>query len=75
MSKEKTFEGVLVLNWKTGGMKIMKRGPSKVGPFEIPATTTVTMSFPVDIVLAASQDLELTADAGSVSGVVQGFIR
>jgi len=45
-----------------------------VGPFEINALTTVTMSFPLDIILAAAQNLELTVDAGSVSGIAQGFL-
>jgi len=46
-----------------------------VGPFEINALTTVTMSLPLDIIITVSEDLKITSDAGSVSGVVQGFIK
>jgi len=43
----KTFEGYLVLNWKTGAMRVLKRKSKKrANPFEILIRFTIEVELP-----------------------------
>lgn len=42
----KTFTGTLVLNYKTGGMKLLKRGQHKEGPSDIPVRISIEVVIP-----------------------------
>ena len=42
----KTFTGILVVNWKNGFMKFMKRRSKKLSLFEIPIEIKLKMNIP-----------------------------
>lgn len=43
---EKTYKGILILNWKSGEMRVLKRHKGKFAPFEIPVKLDITIELP-----------------------------
>jgi len=42
----KTFEGYLVVNWKTGHMKVTKKKPKRDNQFHIPIKFSINVNMP-----------------------------
>ena len=43
---QRIFKGKLLLNWKTGGMRLFKRLAVKHGPWEIPVELNIVVQTP-----------------------------
>ncbi|MBC7219133.1 MAG: hypothetical protein H5T49_03245 [Hadesarchaea archaeon] len=50
----KTFAGYLVLNWKTGAIKVLKRRSKRTNPFEI------LIRFTIEVVLPETEEHEIS---------------
>jgi len=42
----KNFKGTLIVNWKTGAMRVIKRTHSKLSPYEIPIQIDLDIEVP-----------------------------
>lgn len=45
-SISKLFKGHMILNWKTGSMRVMKKAPKNASPFEIPLLIKIKVNIP-----------------------------
>ena len=43
----KTFNPVLILNWKTGSLRLTKKKPKSLGPWEIPVQIDLKVNIPI----------------------------
>jgi len=43
---EKLFESYVILNWKTKGIRVMKKKPRLTNPFEIPIKLHIKVKIP-----------------------------
>lgn len=59
----KLFEATLILNWKTKGMRIVKKMPKKsnVGAFEIPVKISINVKVPEMQEIVAKGEIEIPA--------------
>lgn len=55
----KNFKSFVVLNFKTGAMRIMKKKPGKVGPFEIPIELSFNVTVPKKAEVLMTADIEI----------------
>lgn len=53
----KIFKGVLMLNWKTGAMRVTKKKPRKVLPYEIPVVIDVKVNLPEQVEIKAKGEV------------------
>jgi hypothetical protein len=58
--RSKTFTGYVMLNWKTGGMKLMIRKPTRPTPFEVPVEINIKVNIPEFKVLKADGEITLS---------------
>lgn len=42
----KDFKGILVLNWESGDVRVVKKEPRKISPMEIPIALDITVKVP-----------------------------
>ena len=59
-SLSKNFKGVLLLNWKTGSMRVLK-GKNKVNstPYEIPVKIDITVNLPREADITAKGNITI----------------
>ena len=57
---EKVFTGFLLLDWKTGHMKVMKRKPKSFAPVIIPIALQLKVLIPVQQEMIAKGEIELS---------------
>ena len=43
---EKIFKGFLIVNWKTGAMRMNKKNPNRLSPFDIKINVNLTVEIP-----------------------------
>ena len=55
----KNFRSFVILNFKTGAMRIMKKSPGKVGPFEIPIELSFNVTVPKKAEVLMKADIEI----------------
>lgn len=53
----KKFEGILLVNWNTGAMRIVKRAPKRKNPFEIKIDVKLKIIVPKDINIVAEGEV------------------
>lgn len=44
--KSKRFQTYLIINWKTNGMRLIKKKPKDLGPFELPVNIDLKIILP-----------------------------
>ena len=56
---KKNFDGVLVLNWKSGAMRVTKKKPKRLGPWEIPIQIDINVIIPKPPEIKAKGEVEV----------------
>ena len=55
---EKKFNSILILNWKTGAVRILKK-KTKPLPYEVPITLDITLVIPENPPIVAKGEIEV----------------
>jgi hypothetical protein len=53
----KLFDGVLMINWKTGSMRVFRRKTRSANPWEIPIKLMITVNMPPQIKIVAKGEI------------------
>lgn len=56
----KKFKSYIILNWKQNNMRVVKRKPTDVGPFELPLELEVNVQLPEKQIKKLSADIEIS---------------
>lgn len=56
----KRYKGYLILNYKNNDMRVMKRKPKDIGPFELPLELEINVSLPERQIKKLSADIEVS---------------
>lgn len=57
----KVFKPIIIINWKTGVTRIVKKKPRKLGPWEIPVLLTLRFNIPNNPVIHAKGEIDIPA--------------
>lgn len=57
----KLFTGTLVLNWKNNQMKVIKKRPQSLNPFEIPVKINIKVNVPILPEITAKGEVDIPA--------------
>jgi len=60
MVDERRFVGYLLLDWRSGKMRLMSRKPKSVPPYAIPVKVDIKVTAPTQAEVVAKGELELT---------------
>lgn len=55
----RSFEGILLINWNTGAMRIVKRAPTKKNPFEIKVNVKLKINVPKELDIVAEGEITI----------------
>ena len=55
----KNFKGVLVINWKNGSMKVNKKKPKSLGPWDIPVNIDIKLNIPENPEITAKGEVDI----------------